>query len=90
MFIIQGGSWSFDTEDDTWRKLMSDKKKWTQSKKCQKTFLYELCELLTVRNEDFASHIFPALAQLCPAFYEDQEHSQDPLQLNVKHEVVTC
>ena len=90
MFIIQGGSWSFDTEDDTWRKLMSDKKKWTQSKKCQKTFLYELCELLSVRSEDFASHIFPVLAQLCPAFYEDQEQSQDPLQLNVKHEVVTC
>ena len=89
IFLLQGGSWSFDTADDTWRKLMSDKKKWTHSKRFQKTFLYELCELLSVRSEDFARHIFPVLAELCPAFYEEQEHSQDPLQLNVKHEVVS-
>ena len=68
---------------------MCDKKKWTQSKRFQKTFLYELCELLSVRSEDFASHIFPVLAEICPTFYEEQEHYQDPLHLNVKHEVVS-
>ena len=81
--ILQGGSWSFDTTDDTWKKLMSTQTKW-RSQRFEKTYLYDLCELLSVRNEDFASHIFPALIQLCPSFYDEQP--RDPLQVTIKHE----
>jgi len=81
--LTKGGSWSFDTEDETWKKLMSEKKKWTQPKRFQKTFLYELCELLCVRSEAFGRNIFPALDRICPSFYDESEQSQDPLQLNI-------
>ena len=53
---------------------MSDKKKW---KPLQRSFLYELCELLCVRSETFGRNIFPALVPFGPSFSDEPEQSHD-------------
>ena len=78
--LLQGGSWVFDSTDDTWKKLMSGVAKWilSKSKEISKpTYVFELCEMLAAKNEDFATQVFPKLSYKKSDV--EQQNSKDPM-----------
>ena len=88
MLVLQGGSWVFDTSDETWKKLMSGVSKWTvnKAKEINKpTYIFDLIKLLAAKNEDFASLVFPKLVEKAEKLSkEDSEDSarKDPLSID--------
>ena len=92
MFVLQGGSWVFNTADETWKKLMSGVSKWTvnKAKETNKpTFTNDLIELLAAKNQDFASLVLPNLSfkrklvEKTEKLGEDVEESNDKDPLSI-------
>ena len=62
-FLLQGGNWTFDTADETWKKLMTTPAKWRVLNIGQagRGELVQLCDLLAARQPDFARYVQPKL-----------------------------
>ena len=77
---------------------MTTQAKWKVNK-MEKTYCFELCQILSLRSNDFFTCIFPHLPQLVPSFVNEinliksSQHDLDPLiisehQTHVKEEIM--
>ena len=96
--LLQGGNWTFDEGDDTWKKLMTTPMKWKVLKVEYGSDLFYLFEILAARNEDFAKFVFPKLSPGMNEFDSLGESPSAVKELNnaesgellVKKEEVMC
>ena len=77
---------------------MTTQAKWKVNK-MEKTYCFELCQILSLRSHDFFTCIFPHLPQLVSSFVNEcnlvksSQHDPDPLtisehQTHVKEEIM--
>jgi len=94
----KGGNWTFDEQDDTWKKLMTTPMKWKVLKVEIGSDMFHLFEILAARSDDFSKFVFPKLA---PAINECDSLSESPSikkeltcaqsgELSVKKEEIMC